>query len=84
MEILNVNRTDILKIIEPIFIEVLDDKDLEINESSNANNLPGWDSLNHIYLIVAIEKRFNLKFTTEQIMSWNNVGDMIDYIIVNV
>ena len=40
--------------------------------------------INHIYLIVAIEKEFNIKFTTELIMTWEDVGAMVKYIAKNV
>ena len=67
-----------------IFKDVFADDTLMINSNSNSNNVIGWDSLNHIYLIVAIEKEFNLKFTTELIMSWENVGAMVKHIAKNV
>lgn len=67
-----------------IFRDVFADDTLMINSNSNSNNVIGWDSLNHIYLIVAIEKEFNLKFTTELIMSWENVGAMVKHIAKNV
>ena len=67
-----------------IFKVVFGDDKLMINSNSNSNNVVGWDSLNHIYLIVAIEKEFNIKFTTELIMTWENVGEMVRYIAKNV
>ena len=67
-----------------IFKVVFDDDTLIINSNSNSDNVIGWDSLNHIYLIVAIEKEFNIKFTTELIMTWEDVGAMVKYIAKNV
>lgn len=62
----------------PIFKEVLELDDLELSESTVAAHIPEWDSLNHIYLVVAIEKQFKVKFTTHQIQSWQCVGDMLN------
>ena len=40
-----------------------------------------WDSLGHIQLIVAIEKSFGIKFKSEDIASWQNVGEMVNRIM---
>ena len=62
----------------PIFEEVLENDNIELSESTVAADIPEWDSLNHIYLVVAIEKKFKIKFTTHQIQSWQCVGDMLN------
>ena len=52
---------EILKTLNSIFIDVFNDKNIKIDKNSSAENINEWDSLNHIYLVVAIEKKFNLK-----------------------
>lgn len=74
------NKEKIIKKIIPVFKTVFEDENLEINEKSNSDNVNGWDSLNHIYLVVAIEEEFNIKFLADDIQRWNNVGDMAEYI----
>lgn len=61
----------------PVFREVLEDDGIVVEESSTAKDVPGWDSLNHIYIVVGIEKRFKVKFTSTQIQSWKCVGDIL-------
>ena len=42
-----------------------------------AKDVSGWDSFNHINLIVALEDAFQITFTTEEMASMANVGDLI-------
>ncbi len=73
-------RNEILAKLQEIFREELDKDNLVINEQSSAQNVDGWDSLSHIQLISAIEDEFDLSFTSKEIMSWKNVGEMVDSI----
>ena len=66
----------ILKQINDIFIDVLDNDDIKLTPESTAKDVEEWDYLNHIQLIVAIEKKFKLRFTTAEISSWKTVGEM--------
>lgn len=66
--------------LELIFREVLENEDISINPQTVAADIVEWDSINHIYLIVAIEKQYKIKFTTYEIQSWTNVGDMLNNI----
>lgn len=68
--------SQILKEVNDIFIDVLDDESIKINESTTAKDVEEWDSLNHIQLIVAIEKHFKIRFTTAEINAFKNVGEM--------
>jgi acyl carrier protein len=63
---------------EKIVQEVFDQPELKIFDEMVAQDVPDWDSLNHITLVVSLEEEFNLKFTTKEVMSWKNVGEMLD------
>jgi len=67
---------EILKQVNTIFIDVLDDEDIFLTTETTANDVDEWDSLTHIQLIVAIEKHFKIRFTSKEIQSWKNVGEM--------
>lgn len=66
--------------VQDIFRDILDDEDIVLNDSTTADDVDGWDSLTHIQLIVAIEKQFKIKFTSKEILSWRNIGEMLDSI----
>lgn len=71
-------QEELLQQIQEIFRDVLDDEEIVLTESATAEDVEGWDSLTHIQLIVAIEKQFKIKFTSKEILSWNNVGELVD------
>ena len=74
------NKTETLSRIQNVF---LDNEEIVLNESTTSNDIEEWDSLSHIQLIVAIEEEFDIEFTSQAIVSWKNVGDMVDYIIAS-
>ena len=63
-----------------IFRDVLDNDDIVLKPETTAADIEEWDSLNHIQLVVAIEKKFKIKFTASEIQAWKNVQDMCDSI----
>ena len=74
------DRSEILKQVQDIFRDILDDEEIVLEDTTTADDVEGWDSLTHIQLIVAIEKQFKIKFTSKEILSWRNVGEMLDSI----
>ena len=73
-------QNEILADVQDIFRDVLDDDEIVITPETTANDVDDWDSLSHIQLIVAIEKKFKIKFTSKEILSWSNVAEMIECI----
>jgi acyl carrier protein len=71
---------EILEQVNAIFIDVLDNEDIIINSETTASDVEDWDSLTHIQLVVGIEKHFKIRFTSKEIQSWKNVGEMLECI----
>ena len=68
---------DALSKIEQVFREVFDDPKLEIREDTIPSDLPLWDSLTHIHLVMSLEEAFNIQFTSAEIITVNRVGDLV-------
>jgi len=75
------NRKEIINTLEAIFEDIIDEGAVTLSETSTSKDVDGWDSLTNIQLVVVIEKQFKIRFTSEEIISWNNVGEMIDCIL---
>jgi acyl carrier protein len=74
-------RSDILKQLNEIFIDVMDlDPEFKLSEDMTADDIDEWDSLSHIQLMVAIEKSWGIKFTAKEILNWEDIHDCIDSI----
>lgn len=78
------DRNEILIQIQEVFREVLDDNDIQLTEELSSNDIEDWDSLTHIMIIVDIEKKFKIKFSSNEILNWTNIGKMIDSVTVKL
>jgi acyl carrier protein len=59
-----------------IFRQVLDDDTITLTSSMTAEDVEGWDSMNHIFIVVEIEKRFGIKFQAAEMEELKNVGEL--------
>ena len=63
-----------------IIRDVLDLPDLALDRATMAENVQGWDSFNHINIVVAIEAHFSVKFHAAEIETVQNVGELVDLV----
>lgn len=68
---------DVRNTLNSVFQRVFENDNLQITNAMTAQDVPEWDSLAHISLIVEIEEEFGLKFTVDDIAGLKNVGEMI-------
>lgn len=73
-------KDEIMIEVTKIFRSVFDDKELEINYSTDSDDIEDWDSLEQIILLVAMEKRFQIKFDMKEVTTLLNVGEMVGLI----
>lgn len=80
LEISLVNQSQILDGVAVIIRDVLDvhdAKSLKIDAETTADQTEGWDSFNHINIVVAVEQHFGVKFKTAEIERLRNVGELV-------
>ncbi len=73
-------RENILHKLQNIFRDVFNNNNLIITEETKNNDLTDWDSLQHIVLMMSIEKQFNLKFSSEEATKLLDVKSIINVI----
>lgn len=71
---------EIMAKLNEIFQDVFDDDSLVITDQTTANDIDDWDSLEHINLIEAVEREFDMKFKMQEVSSMKNVGEMAEII----
>ena len=50
--------------------------DFDLADQTTAPQVPGWDSLAHIGVIAAVEKEYNIRFKTLEVIRLKTVGDL--------
>ena len=77
-------REEIYKHLDEVFQDVFDDESIHVSDSTTADDIEDWDSLEHINLVVAIENKFGIKFNMSEVTSMKNVGEMVDIILERI
>lgn len=70
----------ILDELREIMIDVFDVDDLEVTPATTAEDVEEWDSLSHVRLVVAVERKFGFKFKNSEIEGLKTVGDLANLI----
>jgi acyl carrier protein len=69
---------DVLSRVTDVFREVFDDEELTVARETTAADVSGWDSLMHVRLVLALEKAFGVRFSSSEVASLANVGELVD------
>lgn len=72
---------EIIEQLNPLFRDVLEDDAIQLSPATTANDIENWDSITNIQLIVAIEKKYKIRFTSREIQNFKNVGELADALL---
>lgn len=75
------SREEVFAALDEVFQDEFDDETLHVTDATVADDIDGWDSLEHIDLIIAVERRLGIKFTMGEVNGMKNVGEMADIIL---
>ena len=73
----NLDNAEIYRTMTTIFRDVFEDDLIQVTPQLTADDVDGWDSLNHIRLMLAVQKKFGVKFSASEVGKLGNVGDLV-------
>ena len=62
--------------LKQVILRELDLDDWDLQDYTTADTVPGWDSLSHARIIIAIEESYGIRFRTLEIIRVKNVGEL--------
>jgi len=71
-------RAELLGTIRDVLADVLDNDSLQLTESSTADQVEDWDSINQVKLLIGLEKELGIRFASSEVEGLKNVGALID------
>ena len=74
------NRADILAKVAASIASVLDQPNLVVTMRTTADDVEGWDSFNHVNIVVAIESQFGISFHAAEVEELRAVGEFVKLI----
>jgi len=71
----------VLAAVNRIMCETFNNQAIQLKYETTARDVAEWDSLNHIELVLAVEKHFMIRFNFVELQKFKNVGEMCDNIV---
>ena len=72
--------TQTLESLNEIFQNYFDDNEIQLKSSTSASDIDDWDSLAQVGLIILIEKKFGIRFSSPELEQLSNIGEMVNLI----
>lgn len=70
-------QAEILTELTELFREIFVNDEITLTPQTSAADLPGWDSMKHIEIIIAIEQKYAIRFSSRQVEALRSVGDLV-------
>jgi len=81
---MNQTSEQVLEQVSRLVAGVLQKDSVHLQQDTRADQVEDWDSLNHIEIVVAIEKHFKIRFNFAELQKFKNVGEMCDNIVAKL
>lgn len=72
-----IDEATVYRELAPIFSDVFMRKDIALRPELSAKDVKDWDSFKQIEIILTVEQRFGVKFTSKEVDTMGNVGDLV-------
>lgn len=70
--------------IQAIARDAFDDDGLVVTDATNAEDVPGWDSLAHVNFMYAVEEEFDVQFDEDEFAGFANIGELKELLAAKV
>jgi acyl carrier protein len=74
------DQSDVIAKLQAVFEKVFIEPPT-LTPATSARDVPEWDSLTHIKLMLAVETAFNVRFRMGEVEATRNVGEFADLIV---
>ena len=71
------SKEEVTSRLTAIFHDLFSDENIVLTEATTAKDIKGWDSFNHINLMMNVESEFKIRMKNSEITHLKNVGELI-------
>jgi acyl carrier protein len=75
------DEAEIWRRVRDVFASFFGDSTVNVNAGTTAADVPGWDSLANVELMVEVEQAFGIRFRTGEVAGLRNVGELVALIV---
>lgn len=80
----DMTRAEVQSKLQEVFRSVFNDDSIVLSDKTTAQDVPGWDSLQQIKIILGCEKKLGIRLRARDINGLENVGEMTDHLLAAV